>query len=84
MNSSLSWLGLGISCLRLGDFKQGQEALSQANIYDQFNGETWGYLALLCLMDRGRYSQANQSLREMLKTDMADLVLLEEIGDELT
>ncbi|KAL4497056.1 hypothetical protein ABPG72_002212 [Tetrahymena utriculariae] len=82
-NSSLAWLGLGISCLRIGELKEAEEALSQANIYDPFNGDTWGYLALLCLIQPGRFTQANQSLRELFKTEVADFGLLEELGDEL-
>eukprot|EP00825_Cyclidium_porcatum_P045892 TRINITY_DN7095_c0_g1_i7.p1 TRINITY_DN7095_c0_g1~~TRINITY_DN7095_c0_g1_i7.p1 ORF type:complete len:1131 (-),score=244.37 TRINITY_DN7095_c0_g1_i7:273-3665(-) len=82
-NSSLSWLGLGISCLRLNQMKDAEEALTQANIYDPLNGETWGYLALLCLYDNGRFTQANQALRELFKTDVNDSQLLEELGDEL-
>lgn len=63
--------------------QQAEEALTQANIYDPFNGDTWGYLALLCLYDNGRFTQANQALRELFKTDVGDLQLLEELGDEL-
>lgn len=69
-NSSLAWLGLGISNLRLGELHEvsdiaewnsyaclicyfkAEEALSQANIYDPFSGDTWGYLSLLCLVRR--------------------------------
>lgn len=64
--------------------KEAEEALTQANIYDPFNGETWGYLALLCLLDNQRFTQANQALRELFKTDIYEYQLLEELGDELT
>ena len=53
-NSPLAWLGLGISSFRSGDFKEAEEALTQANIYDPFNYSTWSYLALLCLKDGHR------------------------------
>lgn len=53
-NSPLAWLGLGISSLRSGDYKEAEEALSQSNIYDPLNYRAWGYLALLCLKDGNR------------------------------
>ncbi|KRX07149.1 hypothetical protein PPERSA_09363 [Pseudocohnilembus persalinus] len=85
-NSSLSWLGLGISCLRIGQYQESEEALNQANIYDPFSGNTWGYLALLCLFDgNGRFAQANQCLRELFKIEEScDLEILEELGDQLS
>ena len=54
-NSPLAWLGLGISGLRYGEYKEAEEALTQSNIYDPFNYLTWGYLSLLCLKDGNRY-----------------------------
>lgn len=61
-NSSLSWLGLGqnklfdnfsnlkgIATLRLNLYAESEEALTQANMFEPFNGESWGYMALLCL-----------------------------------
>ncbi|EGR33947.1 tetratricopeptide repeat protein [Ichthyophthirius multifiliis] len=83
-NSSLSWLGLGIACLRLNEKKEAEEALTQSNIYDSFNGEVWGYLALLCLLDKSRLIQSDQCLGELIKTDVTDIILLEELGDELS
>jgi len=83
-NSSISWLGLGISCLRMGSFKDGEQALTQANIYDPLNGEIWGYLALLALNDGQRMVQAHQCLREMLKCELKNHELLEELADKLS
>lgn len=54
-NSPLAWLGLGISGLRYGEYKEAEEALTQSNIYDPFNYLTWGYLSLLCLKDGNRF-----------------------------
>jgi tetratricopeptide (TPR) repeat protein len=84
-NSSLAWLGLGIACLRTGEFKEGEQALNQANIYDHLNAEVWGYLALLCLQDANgsRVVQANQALKEMIKCDLKNAGLLEELADTL-
>lgn len=82
-NSPLAWLGLGISSFRAEDYKEAEEALTQSNIYDPFNYTTWSYLALLCLKDGNRLIQANQSLREMFKTDIVDVEVLLELGDAL-
>jgi len=40
-------------------------------------------MSLLCLLDKGRFNQANQCLAELFKTDCYDLDLLEELADEL-
>ena len=82
-NSSLSWLGLGISSLRLKDLAVAEECFTQSNIYEPFNGETHGYLALLCLQMSHRSQQAVQSIRRMERTEVNDLELLEELGDEM-
>ena len=52
--SSLCWLGLGVANLRLVEMGAAEECFSQANIYEPFNGEAWGYLALLCLINGKR------------------------------
>lgn len=83
-NSSISWLGLGISCLRIGEYKEGEQALTQANVYDPLNAEVWGFLALLALNDGGRMVQAHQALREMMKCELKKTELLEELADKLT
>jgi hypothetical protein len=51
-------LGLGIATLRLGELKLAEECLAQANIYEPFNGEVWGYITLLCLIQEKRLQQA--------------------------
>lgn len=79
----MAWLGLGVSSFRAEDYKEAEEALTQSNIYDPLNYQTWAYLALLCLKDGSRFIQANQALREMLKTDILDPAILLELSDEL-
>jgi tetratricopeptide (TPR) repeat protein len=83
-NSSFAWLGLGLCCLRLGEYKEGEQALNQANIFDYMNPNIWGYLALLCILDNSRLVQANQALREMLKVEIFNNELLEELADKLS
>lgn len=82
-SSSLAWLGLGIACFRSEEYHEGELALSQANIYDPLNAEIWGYLALLCLHDGERHVQAHQALREMLKCELKNGGLVEELADRL-
>ncbi|CAD8191201.1 unnamed protein product [Paramecium octaurelia] len=81
-NSSLSWLGLGIANLRLCD-PIAEECLCQANIYEPFNGEVWGYLALNCLLQK-RGQQAKQCLQRMEQTEVYDLDLLLELAEEMS
>jgi len=40
---------LGIATLRLKELAVAEECLTQSNIYEPFNGETHGYMSLLCL-----------------------------------
>jgi tetratricopeptide (TPR) repeat protein len=74
---------LGIACTRLAQYKEAEESLTQANIYDPLNADVWGYLALMCLYDNGRVVQATQALQEMMKCSIESPELVEEIADEL-
>ena len=47
--SSVTWLGVGISCYRLGDLEQAEDALVEANILNNLDAAVWGYLSLVCL-----------------------------------
>jgi tetratricopeptide (TPR) repeat protein len=69
--------------MRNREFKEAEIALSQSNLYDPLNGDTWGYLALNCLQDGSRFIQANQALREMMKLKSDNMTLLREVTDGL-
>ena len=47
--SSVTWLGVGIACYRLGDLSQAEDALVEANILNNLDAAVWGYLSLVCL-----------------------------------
>ena len=72
---------MGIAALKLEDYRQSQEALTQANIFDPINGETWAYLCLLSLLDGEKTEQAKEALNEAFKCDIRKWQILEEIGD---
>eukprot|EP01105_Mastigella_eilhardi_P026937 TRINITY_DN79_c0_g2_i1.p1 TRINITY_DN79_c0_g2~~TRINITY_DN79_c0_g2_i1.p1 ORF type:complete len:1197 (+),score=355.13 TRINITY_DN79_c0_g2_i1:447-3593(+) len=78
--SCYTWFRVGVACYRLGNFQEAEDALAEANIQNNHEPEVWGYLALLCLRLR-RDAEADQSLRQALKLQLANADLLGELGD---
>lgn len=76
--SSISWLGAGIACYRLGNLAEAEDALSEANILNNKDAEVWAYLSLVCLQT-GRQLEAEQSYKYALKLNLQDDNLLGEI-----
>ncbi|KAG2456007.1 CFA70 protein, partial [Polypterus senegalus] len=62
----LTWLGLGISCYRLQELSEAEDALSEANILNNRNPEVWGYLSLVCLQTNRRV-EAEQAFKFAIK-----------------
>ena len=77
----MSWLGLGISCLWLEDFRMAEEALCTANIYDSFNSDIWGYLCYLYLLDN-RILQAQLAFEKTIEFNCRNNILLEQMSDK--
>ncbi|XP_029050436.2 cilia- and flagella-associated protein 70-like [Osmia bicornis bicornis] len=64
-----TWLGVGMSCYELGHFEEAEVALMEANIIDNCNADTWGYLCLLN-MTLERYDEFSQCYAEMIKNNL--------------
>ncbi|KAJ3214771.1 Cilia- and flagella-associated protein 70 [Dinochytrium kinnereticum] len=77
--SSKSWLGVGKACLAVGEFGEAEDALSEANVLNNRDGEVWAYLALLCLcLDRA--FEANQAIAQALRVGVKDAEALKTTG----
>ncbi|XP_074658992.1 cilia- and flagella-associated protein 70-like isoform X2 [Tubulanus polymorphus] len=76
--SCVSWLGVGIACYRLNELSEAEDALSEANILNNYDPEVWGYLSLVCLKT-GRQLEAEQAYKYALKLNLQDGDLLNEI-----
>ena len=76
--TATSWLGVGVVSLRMGELKEAEDALAEANLLDPKNPTVWGYLSLLCLMT-GRKPEAEQSFKFATKLNLQQPTLMEEI-----
>jgi len=74
----LTWLGVGISCYRLGELDEAEEALSEANVLNNTNPVVWGFLALVTMRTH-RKLEAEQCFKFATKLGLNDEKLLAEI-----
>eukprot|EP00656_Telonema_subtile_P031308 TRINITY_DN34276_c0_g1_i1.p1 TRINITY_DN34276_c0_g1~~TRINITY_DN34276_c0_g1_i1.p1 ORF type:complete len:159 (+),score=21.34 TRINITY_DN34276_c0_g1_i1:375-851(+) len=75
----LTWLGAGIAYYRLDDMSRAEQALNEANVHNNLNPKTWGYLSLMCLRQR-REDDAEMSYNQAVKLGLADSGLIAELG----
>ena len=84
--TAISWHGLGLSCIHLGETASSEEALNQANILDPKNPYAWAALALLCLKASqklpGRFTQYKLSLSKAFEYGIDEPNVLISIAQE--
>lgn len=76
--SSLSWRGVGITCYQLGELKQAEDALCEANILNNLDPVIWAYLTLVCLQT-DRIVEAEQAYKFAVKCGLSDGDLIGQI-----
>ncbi len=55
-----------MSCYRLGDVEEAEDALAEANLYNTNDPLTWGYLTLICVRTRRR-PEAEQAYKMAMR-----------------
>lgn len=76
------WLKVGITCLKLNEVEDAEDALQEANVLDNRNPEVWGYLALLFLLNGDqRLHEATHALDEALRCNLRNSGLLRELAN---
>lgn len=66
-HSVIAQLSLGKACLKLQQFDDASEALSNANMLDPTNMEVWIHLIYCSMQDRTKHVALQYCLREALK-----------------
>jgi hypothetical protein len=77
--TSTSWLGVGKACIVLGELDQAENALSEANILNNRDGQVWASLAQLSLLQDRTY-EANQAIAQAFKHDVRDVDVLVDLA----
>jgi tetratricopeptide (TPR) repeat protein len=81
--SSTSWLGAGRACIVLEELDQAENALSEANILNNRDGQVWASLAQLSLLQNRTY-EASQAITQAFKHDVRDVDVLVELGAQFS
>lgn len=79
---SFTMSGLGVACMQMKQYDEAERALAHANLLDDEEPQTWGYLCKVLLLQGGpnNYVKARQCLASALRLKLADTELLTEIG----
>jgi len=79
--TSQTWLGVGKACYLLKEYSEAEDALSEANVLNNRDGDVWAYIALLCLT-LNRLFEANQAISQALRFGLKDHEILKQVGME--
>jgi len=79
--SATLFMLLAVALLHLGDLKEAEDTLIEANLLDHRHPEIWGYLCLACLSNGPfRTVEAEKCLEQSLRLGLADPALLRELA----
>ncbi|KAJ3217632.1 Cilia- and flagella-associated protein 70 [Clydaea vesicula] len=74
-DSYSAWLGAGRACIFLNELSEAEDALSEANVLNNRDGQIWGYLSYLCLLMQRDY-EASQSIAQAFRLGIKDKEVL--------
>lgn len=77
--SSDSWLGAGRACFALKEYQEAEDALAEANVLNNRDGNVWAHLSLLSLT-LGRLLEANQCIAQALRLGIKDVEIIKALG----
>ena len=79
--SATLFMLLAVALLHLGDLKEAEDTLIEANLLDNRHPEIWGYLCLVCLSSGPfRTVEAEKCLDQSLRLGLGDPALLRELA----
>ncbi|KAH0792025.1 cilia- and flagella-associated protein [Histomonas meleagridis] len=81
MEISIAWICLGICCLRNNDLNEAEASFTQANILDKWEPITWGYIALVCALEK-RFVEGQQAVCLATRLKLRDFMLIGEIVEK--
>lgn len=77
-------VGVGVCCIEVGNYTDGECALCEASVINGHQGDVWAYLSLCYARSGPAYlEEALSALKEALRLSFSDALLLTRIAEQL-